>query len=190
MASKKVNITMPELPQIELHLFGNWQKVTSLISGMGPSIQRGYDKGVRRCSRAILIIVRRAVNTGLPPKGTYWQPLSQATIRTHGKHGIYRLKGLYARSIGMFQYKGRTLVGIQANIKVPDTNITLNQLAIILEHGSKVNPDGGGNGIPKRPLWSASFKAYGGIDKLKKEILRDIRRSLIKEHGLNSSQIR
>lgn len=190
MASKKVNITIPELPQIELHLDGKWQKVTDLISGMGPSIQRGYDNGVRRCSRAILIIVRRAVNTGLPPKGTNWPPLSQATIRTHGEHKIYKLNGLYSRSIGMFQYRGRTLVGIPANLKITGTDITLNQLAIILEHGSKVNPDGGGNGIPKRPLWSASFKAYGGIDKLKKEILRDIRRSLIKEHGLNSSQIR
>jgi len=190
MASKKVNIRMPELPQIEVKIDGQWQQVSNLINGMSGNILKSYDKGIHRCSRAIIHIVRKAIKTGLPPMGTYWPPLSKTTIRTHGKHGIYKLKGFYSRSIGVKNYQNKTILGFPYNQQVTNASITINQLAIILEHGSKITPDGEGNGIPPRPLWAPSFKAYGGVGKLKVELLKEIRRGLISEFNLTANQIR
>jgi len=194
MPTPKVNIRLPSVPEIEVHLEGEWVKVTNLINGMPQSVLRGYQKGITSISRQILIIVRRAIRTHQPPPGSgvRWAPLSKSTLKAHGQHGIYKLTGTYLRAVNVFNYKGRVVVGLPYNQRAVSKNgkvkgITLNQVAIILEHGSNLNGDGG---IPSRPLWKPSYKSYGGHAKVKKTILRSIRSELIRNHGLNSSQIR
>ena len=188
MASNKINVTLPGVPQIEVKMDGAWQKVENLINGMPYSVKQGYDNGIMRCSKSIIRIVKRAMKSGMPPKGARWPALSPATIRAHGKHNIYHMRGFYADSIGVYHYKNRTLVGVPLDKRLPKGNITLNQLGIILEHGSKTSGDGA---IPKRPLWAPAFhKEYGGNDKVKRIILQEIRRKLIATHGLHANQIK
>jgi len=46
--ARKVNITLPKVSDLVLQvkLEGEWQRVEALVSNLGPSMQRGYDKAV------------------------------------------------------------------------------------------------------------------------------------------------
>lgn len=191
MASNKVNIRLPEIPQFEVKIDGNWQKVDNLINNMSPVVVKAYEAGVTKYSKSVIKIVKKAISTGRPPEGSAWAPLSPSTIKAHGAHPIYNMRGFYARSIGIQSYPSKTIIGFPVNKRVPRAkHLTINQLAIILEHGSKVDPSGEGNGIPKRPLWGPSLKASGGMAKLKVDLLISIKRSLKSRFGLTDSQIR
>lgn len=186
--ARRVNITLPKVsdltPQVKLE--GDWEKVTALVENLGPSIQRGYDVAVNKFARDLLRIVTRSLTTGIPPigGGVTWQPLSPSTIERWGQHSIYNLTGLYSRSVGLYSYKSRTLVGLPIGTRrASQKKLTLNQLALILEHGSK---DGR---IPARPVWGPSLAAAGGKAKLKKSILTEIRRQLLK-HGVRPNQVK
>ena len=191
MASKKISIPMPPMPRISIKLEGDWVAAESLVWDLPRSIKEGYDVAAAKIAKEIVAIVRRAIKTGLPPgnSGVTWQALAPTTIRVHGAHPIYNLTGLYSRSIGIYNYKNRTIVGLPLNTRLPEKSLTLNQLAIILEHGSKINPDGTGGGIPARPLWRPSYKSYGGNEKVRKVIVSEIKKKL-KSTGLKFSQIR
>lgn len=185
MATNKTSINIP-MPQVEVHLNGDWIKVDRLLQGMNVSVSKGYKSGVEICSKSIIRIVKTAVSRSQPPPGggTYWAPLSPNTISSHGQHGIYNMTGLYGRSIDVRVYKNRTVIGLPMNVSVPDKNITLNQLSLILEFGDK---DGR---IPRRPLWGPSLKSFGGQKQIKVVIMREIRRKLMADFNLYPSQIR
>lgn len=174
------------MPQIELHLEGNWVGVQRLTAGLPESIKKGYENGSEKFSKLLINIVKRAIRSGRPPQGSgvHWEPLSDNTISRWGDHGIYDLKGVYSRSIGIHKYKSRTFIGIPIGSRPsnPRSGITLNQVAIILEYGS--------DRIPARPLWAPSLKSVGGMGKLKKEIMHGIRTQLYKDFGINPKQIR
>lgn len=187
--SKKVNVTLPNLSSlnIELHLTGEWSRVQYGIDRLSPDIKDGYDRAVLSFSNHLLKIVKRAIISGSPPpnSGVTWEPLSPATIKRWGSHPIYYLTGLYHRSIGLYTYKSRTLVGLPIGTKrASNKNLTLNQLAKILEFGTKDER------IPARPLWAPSVKAAGGTSKLKKQILANIRSNLGKSFGITPNQVR
>lgn len=197
MASNKVNISLP-MPNIEVKINGQWQKAISLCDGLQSSIRKGYDKGSNRFSKKLILIVRRAIRSGTPPQGggVLWPPLSEKTLKKHGSHkktikkqgshNIYHLTGLYMRSIGIQKSGKRTWIGIPRGIKPSNTHArkTLNQVAIILEYGSR-------NGkIPSRPLWKPAFKAANKSNQLKKDIMWGIRSQLFLDHGINPKQVR
>ena len=182
--ARKVNITLPKVSDLVLQvkLNGEWQKVESLVGNLGPSMQRGYDK----FSRNLLAIVKKSLTLGIPPVGggVTWQPLAPSTIERYGQHPIYNLTGLYSRSVGLFRYKSRVLIGLPIGIRrSSQKKLTMNQLAIMLEFGSK---DGR---IPPRPVWAPSLKAAGGKNKLKQLILTEIRKELQK-YGVRPNQVK
>lgn len=186
--ARKVNITLPNISDLTLQvkLDGDWQKVDRLVSNIGPSIQTGYDKAISSFSKKLLGIVKKSLTLGIPPVGggVVWQPLSPATIRRWGQHPIYNLTGLYSRSVGLYVYKSRVLVGLPINHRrSSQKKLTLNQLAKILEFGSS---DGR---IPPRPVWAPSLKACGGRKEIKKLILTSIRKELLK-YGIRPNQVK
>lgn len=186
MAQRRINIVMP-VPQVELKLFGSWHQVSNMIDNMPKSVLEGYNEAIRKASKNIIKIVRTAIRSGTPPAGARWPALSPNTIKVHGQHNIYHLRGVYERSINVYRYKDRTIVGLPINSYVPGKNITLNQLAVILEHGSL---NTGNGAIPPRPLWGPSYKVYGGNEKLKRAIMKEIRSRLFKDFGLNSNKVK
>lgn len=184
MATKSVNINIPA-PQVEIKLVGDWAKAINLPQQVVKAIAEGYADATASCSKDIIRIVRRAIKTGLPPEGSgvTWQPLSPLTIKAHGQHAIYNMTGFYENSIGVHTYKNRVLVGIPINVRTPG-GLTINQLAKLLEFGSK----GKGN-IPSRPLWAPSLASYGGTKKIKKVVIRNIRKAIVKNTGIDPKEI-
>lgn len=187
--AKKINIDLPRLDQlsIEIKSHGDWSKVEYGVSNLSKDISKGYEDAVGAFSGHLLKIVKRSISTGTPPpnSGITWEPLSPATIRRWGPHPIYNLTGLYHRSVGLFRYKSRVLVGMPiGESRSSQGKLTLNQLAKILEFGTKDER------IPPRPLWSPALKSVGGIKKLKQQILTNIRSNLGKSFGIRPNQVR
>lgn len=192
MASNKTNITIPQLPDIEIRMNGEWQKAIYLCDNIQYAIKKGYDRGIDKFSTLVLNKVRNAIISGRPPRGggVYWPPLSksyQERWRSRfPNHTIYNLTGTYLRSLGIHTYRSRTVIGLPYKNKPGNkrSRLTLIQVAVILEYGSR---DGS---IPARPLWKPSLKSAGGIPRLKKEIMHGIRSQLYRDFGINPKQIR
>lgn len=186
--ANRVSIGIPRgIGDIEIRLEGNWRLVDQFMEELASNIQSGYDIAVSKFSKKLMGIIKKSMITGTPPQGggVYWEPLASSTIKKYGNHPIYYLTGLYCRSIGIYKYRGKTLIGLPRNFKkASNQKITLNQLAILLEYGSK----GGGN-IPPRPLWRPAVKSVGGIVELRKSALTEIRRKFLK-YGFKANQVR
>lgn len=183
--ARRVNITLP-VPEIEFHIDGQWQDLNKLSNGFDQTIQKAYNEAVSKFSKRTLRIIHRAVTTGQPPKGVRWVSLAPSTIKRYGPHPIYNLRGVLRRAIRLNEGKSRTWIGIPARMKPsnPRSKLTLNQVMIILGHGSK---DGR---IPARPLFEPAYNNVGGNRELRKQILREVRSKFIKEFGIYPSQIR
>lgn len=187
-----INIFSSNNIPIKIKLYGNWTEAIHLVDSLGPSIQKGYDIAVKKFSRDLLKIIRFSIATGTPPKGSNinWQPHAPSTIKRYGEHPIFYLTGLYHRSVGVYKYKGRTLIGLQSKQRSSSGGITLIELANILEYGTK--GFGGGMddaGIPPRPLWNPALKAVGGKEKLRNLIIKNIRKQLY-DSGIKANQVK
>lgn len=183
MARVTTNIYFPA-PQVKIMLEGNWQKVTTAVSGIGSAIQRGYDRAVSRYARNLLQIIKGAIQSGNPPNSV-WEPHSDSTMRTYKSHGWvvgqpYYRTGVFYRSLSLYEYRGRTYVGLPSGIRT-ENGLTLVQLARLLESGS--------DKIPARPLFAPSFQAAGGTTELRKQILKSIRQEL-SHLGFRANQVK
>lgn len=193
--TKKVNINLPNIntlvPQVKL--FGEWVRAEQVIDALPQKLQKAYDTATNKFANRLLKIVRTSIRSGTPPPngGVYWEPLAESTLRKYGDHPTYYLTGLYYRSVGLFKYKSRTLIGLPINKKrASQGGLTLNQLAKILEYGTGGIGGGRNTGtIPPRPLWAPSLKSVGGREKLKAEILTEIRRQF-RSLGLKANQVK
>lgn len=183
----RININLPPMPQLEIKLDGQWVRAEQVTGGLKDSIERGYQKGLDSVSRKILWRVKRAINSGMPPEGggATWAPHSPETVKRYGEHNIYKLTGIYYRALSIQRHKNRTYIGIpHGALPSGKSELTLNQVAITLEHGSR-------NGkIPARPLWAPALVGYGGGNAVVKEIVRQIRSQLYRDFGINAAKVR
>ena len=182
MASRSINVSVPNpqtlIPKIEIKT-GQWNKVKRFIDECPYLLQYGYENGVKEFGTKLVGIIRRAIASGRMD-GAQWAPLAEKTKEKYGDHPIYNLTGQYMRSIGVHYYKSRTLIGIPINVRKTrlsgKSTITLNQVAIILEYGTK-------NGrIPPRPIWKPAFEKAGGSKGLQKTLLRSIKKMVLDHH--------
>lgn len=191
MPSKSVNITLSTpVGSLEIYADKREQARAERLIAKTPSIlTEGYAKGTEKFGNQLLRIVRRSLNTGVPPRGSgvSWPPHAPGTLKKYGTlkkkyrdHTMLNLTGQYARSVTLVKGKKRTFVGLPIGIKKitytgKTSRKTLNQIAIMLEYGSR---DGN---LPPRPLWNPAFKAAGGKAALQKEIRNEIRKEIRKE---------
>lgn len=181
--AKKVNINI-SLPIGSVQIYVDPRKqmqAEKLITRTPQIMQRGYDLGSRKFGNQLLRIVKRSLNTGVPPPGSKvsWPPHATATLKKYGAHTLLNLTGQYARSVTMVTQKDRTFVGLPPGLRKitysgRTSRKTLNQIAIMLEYGSR---DGN---LPPRPLWKPAFEAAGGNVVLEKEIRNQLRKELRK----------
>lgn len=183
MPTKKVNITLSNtLCDIQIYVDPVKQRQAEKLIAKTPSIMKlSYELGTRKFGNQLLNIVRRSLNTGLPPLGSKvsWPQHAESTIRKYGEHTLLNLTGQYAKSVTYVVHRGRTFVGLPKGLKkiTPSNKTsrkTLNQIAIILEYGSR---DGR---IPPRPLWKPAFEVMGGKSGLEKEIRNQLRKEIRK----------
>lgn len=181
MPSKSVNITLSTpVGPLEIYVDKREQARAERLIAKTPSIlTEGYAKGTEKFGNQLLRIVRRSLNTGVPPRGSgvSWPPHAPGTLKKYGDHTMLNLTGQYARSVTLVKGKKRTFVGLPIGIKKitytgKTSRKTLNQIAIMLEYGSR---DGN---LPPRPLWGPAFKAAGGKVALQKEIRNEIRKEI------------
>lgn len=188
MPSKSVNITISTpIGPLEIYVDKREQARAERLIAKTPSIlTEGYAKGTERFGNQLLRIIRRSLNTGIPPRGSEvsWPKHSPGTIKKYariikkyGEHTLLNLTGQYARSVTIVKGKKRTFVGLPIGIKKitytgSPSRRTLNQIAIMLEYGSR---DGN---LPPRPLWNPAFKAAGGKAALQRGIRNEIRKEI------------
>lgn len=189
MPSKSVNITLSTpIGPLEIYVDKREQARAERLIAKTPSIlTKGYANGTEKFGNQLLRIVRRSLNTGVPPRGSgvSWPPhapgtikkYGPGTIKKYGDHTLLNLTGQYARSVTLVKGKKRTFVGLPIGIKKitytgKTSRKTLNQIAIMLEYGSR---DGN---LPPRPLWAPAFKAAGGKAALQKEIRNEVRKEI------------
>ena len=188
------NLTNIRIPQLDtsslvpkLKLEGHWEQASVLINNIENIISRSYYSAVRTFSRQLVSIVKNSIISGTPPKGSnvYWAPHAPSTIKRYGAHPLLNLTGKYARVIGVYEYKGKTYIGVPYNLKIgKKRKLTMGALARILEYGTD---DGK---IPDRPVWQPSLKSIGGKIKLSQMIKTNIRREIMAKTGLKSNQIK
>lgn len=195
MPSKSVNITLSTpIGPLEIYVDKRKQARAERLIAETPSIlTKGYAKGTEKFGNQLLRIVRRSLNTGVPPRGSEvsWPPHAPGSIKKYGDHTLLNLTGQYARSVTLVKGKKRTFVGLPIGIRRltytgktskkgtkkiiytgKTSKKTLNQIAIMLEYGSR---DGN---LPPRPLWAPAFKAAGGKAALQKAIRNEVRKEI------------
>lgn len=195
MPSKSINKTLGGLT-VRLYVNKKEQaKAQRLLDKMPNIYNKAFERASKEFGEHLVRLVKKCLAVGQPPpnSGVSWKPHSESTIHNLGAHPLLNLTGTYMNSIGIQRSKGRTWVGLKYNRQGgsrnaygrfttgqarvnqnPRSKLTLNQIAIINEFGSK---DGK---IPARPLWRPAWKSLGGNAKyqetLKKELQKELRR--------------
>lgn len=185
MATKSVNRTL-DIPSGRLEIYvdkAQQARAEKLIQSVPSILTKSYENGTRKFGKKLLRIVKKCLSTGMPPAGSgvSWPPHAANTVKALGEHTLLNWTGQYKRSVNIYHQRNRTYVGLPNNVrkirkKGKESKKTLNQIAILLEYGSR------DSNLPPRPLWAPAYKVAGGNKLLQKEIRNEIRKQL-RKHG-------
>ena len=185
MATKSVNRTL-DIPsgRLEIYVDKTQQaRAEKLIQSVPSILTKSYAEGTRKFGEKLLRIVKKCLSTGMPPAGSgvSWPPHAESTVKSLGEHTLLNWTGQYKRSVNIYHQRNRTYVGLPNNVrkirkKGKESGKTLNQIAILLEYGSR------DSNLPPRPLWAPAYKAAGGTKVLQKILRNEIRKQL-RNHG-------
>lgn len=195
MSSKSINKTLGD---ISVKIYANkadQAKAQRLLDKI-PDIYKGaFDRATKEFGMKLVSLTKRCLAIGQPPpnSGVSWPPHKPSTIHDLGAHPLLNYTGAYMNAIGLQRAQGRTWVGINYNRQGgsrnaygratsgsarvnqhPQSKLTLNQIAIIQEFGTK---DGL---IPPRPLWRPAWKSVGGNRAYQKLLKKYIKEGLSK----------
>lgn len=189
--------TLGAIPELSIEVAyinkQNIEKVRRLIQAMPEIETTAYKKASTNFGKMLAQYVRRCIMYNTPPHGVYWPPHSPDYLKKYNVRGFWYLSGQMLHSIKLRQYQGGYYVGPEPNTKAIDpvnkygrsrhSKLTLVQLAHLLETGSGSWGSSGDiftNDIPPRPLFRPSFKAVGGVERLKKYLVANLRREVKK----------
>lgn len=184
-----------ETPFGQLHIFSDpaqTKKAKALIDGCPKILFEAYKDAAERYGKIIVKEAKRCINSGMPPKGATWPPLSKRYIAAMGGDDrIYFKSGQYEESIGVHKDnvyftngtfdRTRYFVGLPlgvtkwpARYKTKRRPLSLIRVAQILEQGAP------SRSIPPRPLWTPLFNASGGKERIKTFVRNAVKRQLAK----------
>nr|UWI07750.1 MAG: virion morphogenesis family protein [Bacteriophage sp.] len=186
MATKSVNRTLG-IPSGRFEIYVNkaqQARAEKLIQSVPSILTKSYENGTRKFGEKLLRIVKKCLSTGMPPSGSEvsWPHHAVSTVKALGEHTLLKWTGQYKRSVNIYHQRNRTYVGLPNNVrkirkkKGKESGKTLNQIAILLEYGSR------DSNLPPRPLWAPAYKAAGGTKILQKILRNEIRKQL-RNHG-------
>lgn len=168
-------------PTVEL--FGDWDRAYLLVSGLDNAIKIGYSLAELSAAKKIKQIVRR--NIRMNGGKTYWEPVSDQYAEYKSRLGydptdLLVMTGLYYNSISIWKIGNATFIGLKGRTRSSGGDLTLQQIASVLEHGSVVR------NIPARPLWGPAWKEFGGRARLKGLIIWHIRNQINIRFGVKA----
>ncbi len=195
MAKYQINHYV-DTPFGQLHVFtdpAETRRAEKLLKETPKILWEAWKDAAERYGKNIIKEARRCIDSGTPPKGAHWPPLSKKYVESVGGDDRIYLKTVqYYESIGVHRenmyYSGsgafarpRYFVGLPNGVlkypvrfKSKRKPLTLQEVARILEQGTI-------NGmIPPRPLWKPLFDASGGKDRIKIFARNAIKRQLTK----------
>ena len=194
MAKYQINHYV-DTPFGQLHIFSDpaeTAKAGRLINDCPKILWNAWKDAAQRYGKNIIKEAKRCINSGMPPKGAVWPPLSPKYVEAMaGDDRIYYKTGQYEESIGvhtenMYYTSGafarpRYFVGLPLGVnkeavryKSKRRPLSLIRVAQILEQGSPKR------NIPPRPLWKPLFDASGGKERIKVFVRNAIKRQLQK----------
>lgn len=185
MATKSVNRTL-DIPSGRFEIYVNkaqQARAEKLIQSVPSILTKSYENGTRKFGEKLLRIVKKCLSTGKPPAGSEvsWPSHAISTVKALGEHTLLNWTSQYKKSVNIYHQRNRTYVGLPNNVKKirkkgKESGKTLNQIAILLEYGSR------DSNLPPRPLWAPAYKAAGGTKVLQKILRNEIRKQL-RNHG-------
>lgn len=167
---------MPGNIEIKIDRQHEWEKVKFGVDHLGRAIYTGYVEASEKIGNRLVRAIRRAIDSGRPPGGGSWPPLSQGTLQKYSKHfpnatTPYKRSGNFYQSIEFMEEENGKRMYVGLTQYTPYTKgLTAVQLAKMLEFGSF---DGR---IPARPLFNPALEAIGGRNTIKKAILEHLRK--------------
>lgn len=168
-------------PKIELD--GDWMRTKHMLRTIDLTMAAGVKAGQLAAAKELRRVVRRNIRENGSRIG--WPPVSSKYASYKSSLGydptnLYEMTGLYYRSIEVWSSGTTYLVGLKANTRHPrkGARLTLAKIARVLESGSAVR------NIQPRPLWSPSFKQFGGTPRMKSFILWHIRDHIYKTYKI------
>lgn len=180
-----VTRTLPSyIPDVEL--IGEWDTLENALPKLNAAIERGVKKGQESAARKLYDIVRKNIrNHGA---GLGWEPVSDKYAEYKKHRGgdpakFMMLSRTYYDSVLSWESNGRYYVGVKRNVynTFSKSRITVGRIAQILERGR--GPAGYSGRIKARPLWTPSYKEFGGIRTIRSLIVWHVQRE-IKATGL------
>lgn len=185
-----------DTPFGQLHIFvdpNEANKAKRLINESPKILWEAWRDAAERYGKKIVKEAKRCINSGIPPKGATWPPLSPKYVEAMGGDDrIYYKTGQYEESIGIHREnvyfaktgafsRPRYFVGLPpGKMKIPPRYgykrrpLTLIRVAQLLEQGIP------SRNVPPRPLWKPLFDASGGKDRIKIYVRNALKRQLSK----------
>lgn len=173
---------------IKYELTGDWQKTKRLVNNLETAIAAGAIAGQLAAANKIKELVKKKIreNGG----STYWPPYSDKYRKFKNKtkpgkaNNMLRYTDTYYNNIITWQSGTKVHIGLRPRVLVPNTNgsnknITLHELAQILEYGSDAR------NIQARPLWGPVRKEFGEA-KVKALIIWHIRNTIRIRTGVSA----
>lgn len=174
----KINIR-PEFTK-----FGDWAKTRNLLYRVEGVLRIASAKAQKSAAQKLKRIVLRHIRQNGGSIG--WPPLSvdygeyKESLGYDASNILY-MTGLYYKSIGVWGVGDRHYVGVKHGVKnrfKGGNNLTVGQIATILENGSTVK------NIPPRPLWKPSYRDLGGSRRITNIYVWHIRAEIYKHFGV------
>lgn len=172
-------------PHVEL--FGDWQKTKNLLSTIDATVLLGYKAGQLSAANKLKKAIRRNIRDNGGSLG--WEPLSvryqeyKAELGFDPSRMLY-MTGAYYWNITVWNNGINYYVGLKKGVNSRNYftggNITLGQIANILEYGSD------SRSIPARPLWHPTFRQIGGATRIKGIVMWHIRNQIQMNYGLKA----
>lgn len=173
----------------DIELFGDWKKVENLVNKLETSVAAGAILGRQAAAKKIHNLVKKKIrenggDTNWPAYSEKYKKYKQTKAASRA-NSFYRLTNTFYKNITTWNSGLKTFIGIKGNKKAVSLdgkkkNITLHQVAQILEYGSTVR------NIRPRPLWGPVFKEFGGNKQVSALIAYHVRTQIRIKTGVTA----
>lgn len=175
----------PATSAFQIKLFGQWSKTKKVVNNLEASIAAGALLGQKAAAEKIRELVRKKIreNGGTTPWPAYSEKYLAFKRRKKGSKAgqMYRFNDTYYNNIITWRNGAKIHVGLSPRVSVMQVdgegrkNITLHQLAQILEYGNSE--------IQARPLWGPVRKDFG-VAKVKALMMYHVSRTITAKTGV------